>query len=139
MSHEKIAPLSGNGNLSFWLTLSYGLVPKNNSGYFGLSKGNKKIKVIQVNIKEQLLQNYNKRNDKRFNNRGYSLFFLMGIFLKHLWLIPNTLKWQDCTIFIKLVPSQTASRSSCRRCSLKKDVLKNLQNFTGKYLCWSIF
>ena len=27
---------------------------------------------------------YNKRNDKRFNNRGYSLFFLMGIFLKHL-------------------------------------------------------
>ena len=26
----------------------------------------------------------NKRNDKRFNNRGYPLFFLMGIFLKHL-------------------------------------------------------
>ena len=26
----------------------------------------------------------NERNDKRFNNRGYSLFFLMGIFLKHL-------------------------------------------------------
>ena len=25
---------------------------------------------------------YNKRNDKRFNNRGYSLFFLMGIFLE---------------------------------------------------------
>ena len=26
----------------------------------------------------------NKRNNKRFNNRGFSLFFLMGIFLKHL-------------------------------------------------------
>ena len=25
----------------------------------------------------------NKRNDKRFNNCRYSLFFLMGIFLKH--------------------------------------------------------
>ena len=25
-----------------------------------------------------------KRNDKRFNNRGYSLFFLTGIFLNHL-------------------------------------------------------
>ena len=26
----------------------------------------------------------NKRDDKRFNKRGYSLFFLMGIFLQHL-------------------------------------------------------
>ena len=26
----------------------------------------------------------NKKNDKRFNNRGYSLFFLMDIFLKYL-------------------------------------------------------
>ena len=33
----------------------------------------------------------NKRNDKRFNNRGYSLFFFMDIFLKHLPLIPNIL------------------------------------------------
>ena len=28
--------------------------------------------------------NENKRNDKSFNNRGYSLFFLMDIFAKHL-------------------------------------------------------
>ena len=28
--------------------------------------------------------NKNKRNDKRFNKRAYSLFFLMAIFLKHL-------------------------------------------------------
>ena len=50
--------------------------------------------------------NKNKGNDKRFNNRGYSLFFWMGIFLKHLWLIPNMLKWQDSKIFIKLVVSK---------------------------------
>ena len=46
----------------------------------------------------------NKRNDKRFNNRGFSLFFLMCIFLNHLWLIPYILKWQNCKIFTKLVP-----------------------------------
>ena len=46
----------------------------------------------------------NKRNDKCFNNCAYSLFFLMAIFLKHLRLIPNILKWQDCKIFTKLVP-----------------------------------
>ena len=34
----------------------------------------------------------NKRNDKRFNNRAYSLFFLLDIFLNHLQLIPNILK-----------------------------------------------
>ena len=62
----------------------------------------------------------NKRNDKRFNNRGYSLFLLMGIFLKHLWLIPNISKWRDCKIFTKVVPSQTPSRSSHWRCSVKK-------------------
>ena len=26
----------------------------------------------------------NKRNDKRFDNRGYSILLLMGIFLEHL-------------------------------------------------------
>ena len=71
-----------------------------------------------------IISNNNKRNDKRFNNRGYSLFFLMGIFLKHLWLIPNILKWQDCKIFTKVVPSQTPSRSSHRRCSVKRVFLK---------------
>ena len=30
------------------------------------------------------LSNFNKRKDTRFNNRGYSLHFLMGIFLNHL-------------------------------------------------------
>ena len=82
---------------------------------------------------------YNKRNDKRFNNRGYSFLFLMGIFLKHLWLIPNILKWQDCNIFTKLVPLKILSRSSDRRLSIKKGVLKHLRNFTGKHLYWSLF
>ena len=30
-------------------------------------------------------------------------------------------------------------RSSHWRCSVKKGVLKNLANFTGKHLCWSLF
>ena len=28
--------------------------------------------------------NVNKKNDKRFNSRGYSSFYLMGFFLEHL-------------------------------------------------------
>ena len=67
------------------------------------------------------------------------IIFLMGIFLNHLWLIPNILKWQDSKIFTKLVPSQTLLRSSHRRCSVKKGVFKNLQKFTGKHLCCSLF
>ena len=30
-------------------------------------------------------------------------------------------------------------RSSHRRCSVKKGVLKKFGNFTGKHLCWSLF
>ena len=30
-------------------------------------------------------------------------------------------------------------RSSQERCSVKKGVLKNFANFTGKHLCWSLF
>ena len=81
----------------------------------------------------------NKKNDKGFNNRVYALFFLMDIFLKHLWFIPDILKWQNCKIFTNLVPSQNPSRRSHRKCSVKKDILKNLQNLLGKHLCWSLF
>ena len=45
----------------------------------------------------------------------------------------------DCTNFTKLVPLQTPSNSGHWRFSVKKVVLKNLQNFTGKQLCWSFF
>ena len=66
-----------------------------------------------------------KRNDKRFNNRSYSLFFSMGIFLKHLQLqefyyassLTNPFQKQPPEIFCK----------------------KNCRNFTGKHLCWSLF
>ena len=30
-------------------------------------------------------------------------------------------------------------RSSHQRCSVKKGVLKNFANFTGKHPCWSLF
>ena len=36
--------------------------------------------------------NFKNKNDKRFKNRGYTLFSLMDIFLKHLRLIPNISK-----------------------------------------------
>ena len=49
------------------------------------------------------------------------------------------IKMTELKDFTKLVPSQTPSRNSHRRCSVKKDILKNLQNFTGKHLCWSLF
>ena len=83
----------------------------------------------------------NKKNDKPFNNRGYSLFFLMGFFkgiidLSEASVIdPNISKWQNSKVFTKLAPSQNSFRSSHRRCSVKKDILKNLQNLTGKHLC----
>ena len=54
----------------------------------------------------------------------YSLFILMGIFLKHLWLIPNILQWQDCKILTKLVSSQTLPEAATRGVLLKKVFLK---------------
>ena len=37
-----------------------------------------------LSIKQSFMIKHNKRNNKCFSNRGCSLFFLMGIFLKHL-------------------------------------------------------
>ena len=48
----------------------------------------------------------------------------MGIFLKHLWLIPNVLQWHDCKILIKLVSSQTIPEAVTRGVLLKKVFLK---------------
>ena len=81
----------------------------------------------------------NKSNGKRFNNRVYSLFFIMNIFLKHLWLIPNILKQQSCKIFTKLAPSPTPSRSNHQKCFVKKGVLKSLRSFKGRHRCRSLF
>ena len=40
--------------------------------------------------------------------------------------------------FQKLDGNFFMDRSSHRRCSVKKDVLRNFKNFTGKHLCWSL-
>ena len=63
-----------------------------------------------------------------FQQSWLFIIFVNGIFLKHLWLIPNILKWQEYKLFTKLVFSQTPSRSSHRRCSVEKGIFKNLQN-----------
>ena len=83
------------------------------------------IKSVSIVVKGELAnETVNKRNDKRFNNSGYSLLFLMRIFLKYIRLIPNILKWHDCKIFTNVVPSQTPFRSSHLRCFVKKVFLK---------------
>ena len=45
----------------------------------------------------------------------------------------------ELQVFTKLVPSQTTSRSTQRRCSVKKDILKNLQNFTCVGVCFKLY
>ena len=95
---------------SYWFPLT----PINNV----LTKPPKVIFNV-IPLKARMLKT-NRKNNKRFNNLGYLLFFLMGIFLKHLRLIPDILKWQNCKIFTNLVPSQNPSRRSHRKCSVKK-------------------
>ena len=66
----------------------------------------------------------------------------MGIILKHRWLVPNILKWQDCKIFTKLVPSQTPCRSSQRKCFVKKifiNIYKISRESTSAGVCFIIF
>ena len=82
---------------------------------------NKNLGVfIQCQYTRTILKN-KKRNDKRFNNRAYSLLFLMAIFLNRLWFISNILKWLDRKIFTKLVTNPFQKQSPgvfCRkRCS----------------------
>ena len=42
-------------------------------------------------------------------------------------------------LFYKRLDTRGKFRNSHRRCSVKKGVLKNFANFTGKHLCWSPF
>ena len=55
------------------------------------------------------------------------------------------LQFFKCNETTKINPSMyvllciPVPRRSHRRCSVKKDVLKNLENFTWKHLCWSLF
>ena len=87
-------------------------------------------------------QVHSKRTRKMINLSTIAVihyFFLMGIFLKHLWLIPDISKWQNCKIFTNVAPSQDPSRRGHRKYSVNKDMLNNLQNLSGKHLYWSMF
>ena len=60
-------------------------------------------------------------------------FLFMEIILKNKRDVELfTRPFSGSQIFLKL-------RSSHRRCSVKKGVLKNFVNFTGKHLCWCLF
>ena len=39
---------------------------------------------FKIKLYEDLVSKINKKNDKRFNNRGYSLFFLMSVDSKYV-------------------------------------------------------
>ena len=58
------------------------------------------------------------------------------ISLKHA---RNQLKVMLILVITQLTREECPFRSSHQRCSVKTDVLKNLANFTGKHLCWSLF
>ena len=59
---------------------------------------------------------------------------LLGFHLKCLWTY-----FHDITIFVVIIFMDFSNRGSHRRCSAKKGVLENYENFTRKRLCWSLF
>ena len=59
----------------------------------------------------------------------------MGIFLKHLWLIPHILKWQNGKIFTNLVLSLNPSRRSHRKCSVKKKIFLKIYKISRENTC----
>ena len=69
-------------------------------------------------------------------------FFCTNPFLK---LLKHKLEFltnsfvQIPLIKIEFLRNSTIFRSSHRRCSIEKSVLKNFVIFTGKQLCWSLF
>ena len=46
--------------------------------------------------------------------------------------------YSNFQIFTNETEKKPFSRRSHRRCSVKKDALKNFANFTGKHLCWNL-
>ena len=46
---------------------------------------------------------------------------------------------KNSSYFLSLAHFLPMFRSSHRRCSVKKAVLKNVTNLTGQHLCWSLF
>ena len=73
----------------------------------------------------------NKRKTSR-NKHWFSLFVTRYHSLYHsLWFVVT--RWHSLSLAMLLV------KSSLRRCSGKKDVLRNFAKFTGKHLCQSLF
>ena len=46
--------------------------------------------------------------------------------------------YSNFQVFTNETEKKPFSRRSHRRCSVKKGLLKNFANFTGKHLCWSL-
>ena len=77
------------------------------------------------------------RETKTFQQSRLFIILLNGHFSGASVIDSKYIK-QGVKIFTKLVPLQTLSRNSHRRCSVK-GVLKNLRNFIGIHLCWGLF
>ena len=81
-------------------------------------------------------------NNESIYRSFYEIF--KSISVKSLWWVPH--KTYLVKILVKMSGFQRfrnvflyISRSSHWRCSVKKGVLKNFENFTGKHLSWSLF
>ena len=70
---------------------------------------------------------------KRFRCLPKWLIIIYLIFSSHLW---NKLKIED---YVRRSDHYMFNRSSHRKCSMKKGVLKNFVKLTGKHLCQSLF
>ena len=53
-------------------------------------------------------------------------------------LLTSVIRLNEISIIEKLTTMPVPDRSSHRRYSVKKGVLKNFANITGKHLCWSL-
>ena len=75
---------------------------------------------------------YSKKRKISRNKHWFSLFVTRCQSLYHsLWFAVT--RWHSLSLAMPLV------KSSHRRCSVKKGVLRNFAKFTGKHLCQSLF
>ena len=63
----------------------------------------------------------------------YAFLFLTTFATAILWRKKTT------AVFGNGLKFQNNIRSSQQKCSLTRGILKNFTNFTGNYLCWSLF
>ena len=79
--------------------------------------------------------------DDKFKNKRVRLFIHQQCVEKKKLLVRYNKVANSCLItFLKKYRSSRGKcKSSHRRCSVKKRVLKDIANFTGKHLCWCLF